>query len=201
MLRARQRAQTRGLIIETALELMESNGFHQTTLDDIAAAVGMSKRTFFRYFESKADVLMQDYDDSGAVPSGGLAAAIVARPAEESITEALRAGLHDGLDELLQRDNGCKVRQLRIVLAEPDLQTQARDTFHGHGPALAAAFAERLSMASDDLLPRVLTAAFIETIWIILERWSVAGAVPERLYELVDEVFAELRAHRGINWL
>lgn len=57
-LRAQKQRQTRIQIGETALKLFLANGYEGTTLDDIAQAAGISRRTFFAYFKSKDDILL-----------------------------------------------------------------------------------------------------------------------------------------------
>lgn len=55
--RGRRPSTTREAIARQALDLFERNGFDATTVDEIAAAVGISRRTFFRYYGSKRDVV------------------------------------------------------------------------------------------------------------------------------------------------
>src|SRR6187402_1165028 len=78
-LRARKRRQTRERLTRVAMELFLANGFEATTLDDIAAAAEISRRSFFHYFASKEDVVLAWQDGS----TGAMIAAIAARPAEE----------------------------------------------------------------------------------------------------------------------
>ncbi|WP_174291676.1 TetR/AcrR family transcriptional regulator [Sphingomonas bacterium] len=63
-LRARKRRDTLARIAETGLRLFVANGYDATTLEEIAAATGISRRTFFYYFKSKEDVLLA-WQDGG----------------------------------------------------------------------------------------------------------------------------------------
>ena len=65
-LRERNKRETRSRITQAALDLFLRNGYEATTLDDIASAAAISRRTFFYYFKSKEAILMDCMD-------GGLA--------------------------------------------------------------------------------------------------------------------------------
>jgi AcrR family transcriptional regulator len=65
-LRERNRRRTRVEIAEAALTLFEEQGYEKTTVDQIAAAAGVSNATFFRYFPAKEDVLFNDEDEAAA---------------------------------------------------------------------------------------------------------------------------------------
>ena len=62
-LRERKRRQTLQRISEVGLELFVAKGYEATTLDEIAAAAGISRRTFFYYFDSKEDILLASVAD------------------------------------------------------------------------------------------------------------------------------------------
>src|SRR3981189_1182042 len=84
--RERTRLAIRKELAEARVRLFTERGFAETTAREIAAAVGVSERTFFRYFGSKEDVVLGVLDDLGIE----LAARMAARPADEPPFTALR---------------------------------------------------------------------------------------------------------------
>jgi AcrR family transcriptional regulator len=105
-LRERKKQRTRGALIDSAFALFQRKGFEATTIDEIAEAVDISPRTFFRYFASKEEVALSLIDDQLVA----LLDHFTHRPPEESVLDALRnagmAVLHaceageDGFDPL-----------------------------------------------------------------------------------------------------
>jgi AcrR family transcriptional regulator len=190
-LRERRKDETRAEIVTAALDLFERKGFEATTVEDIAAAVGMSARTFFRYFESKTAVVLHSKQEHEAQHKEMLVQALLARPKRETPGKAMAAVLRAQLQGIVDDDHQ-GLRKLRIVLGEPSLRTLAQSSFHDHRPELAAAFAARLRREPDDLAPRVLAAAFTEIIWVVLERWVELGGDRAMLPDMIDEAFASL---------
>src|ERR1700722_16558026 len=88
-LRERKKARTSQALEDAALELFATKGFDATTIEEIADAVEVSPRTFFRYFTSKEEVLFA----KDARKEGELATFLTARPPGESVLEKLRAAL------------------------------------------------------------------------------------------------------------
>jgi transcriptional regulator GlxA family with amidase domain len=78
-LRERKKARTREAIVDAALALFERKGFDATTIEDIAAAADVSPRTFFRYFDSKVDLVLAKNHEK----NHGLGELIAERPADE----------------------------------------------------------------------------------------------------------------------
>src|SRR5688572_15274794 len=68
-----------------ALDLFERDGFEATTVDDIAGAAGIGRRTFFRYYESKNDVVWGDWGAGLALLGQWLAES----PPEQGLVQAL----------------------------------------------------------------------------------------------------------------
>src|SRR6516165_1565282 len=65
-LQTRKQEFVRDAIWTAAIDLFAEKGFEETTIDDIAAAAGTSRRTFFRHFESKRDLMAQPVVSYGA---------------------------------------------------------------------------------------------------------------------------------------
>jgi AcrR family transcriptional regulator len=190
-LRERKKAQTREAIIDAALDLFERNGFEATTVEDIAAEADVSPRTFFRYFESKIDVVMA----RNHAKEARLGDLVVARPADEGPIEAVRQVTQEALGELLA--DASALRELKVVMAVPGLRTLALEHFHEHQDDLVAAFAARLGVDEDALQAHVLGAAVSTMLWTVVDRWVAEGGRPDRLLPMLDEGFALLA--RGLD--
>jgi AcrR family transcriptional regulator len=128
----RKRRLVRDELAEAALRLLARQGFEETTVDELAAAAGVSRRTFFRYFASKEDVVIS----SVVVVTEGIVAEVAARPAEEPPAVAIREAVKIVTLEDFAEDRAKSVALIR--------HTQ-------NIPALRARFAERQDLLRDDL--------------------------------------------------
>lgn len=130
-LRDRARRAVRVELVDAAQDLFLANGFEQTTIDDIAHAVGMSRRSFFRYFSSKDDLVLGTYDQW----ADRLAQAMAERPLDEPVWESLRRIFDDIVDlPAVEASRERVVAMDRIVLSTTTLK---------------AAFLEKLDRAQD----------------------------------------------------
>ncbi|MFF7278007.1 TetR family transcriptional regulator [Streptomyces griseorubiginosus] len=86
-IREQTRSVVRSLLAQTAIELFGAKGFDNTTLDEVAAAAGVSRRTLFNYFRNKEDLALSGLDEQGEL----IAARLAERPADEDPWTALRA--------------------------------------------------------------------------------------------------------------
>jgi AcrR family transcriptional regulator len=115
-LRDRKKAATRRALHVAALELVAERGLDAVSVDEIATAADVSPRTFFNYFPTKDDaVLGLDPDESGSV-----AAAVAARPGDETPVEALRAVAVERAAEMAL-DSDLWTLRMRVVDASPVL--------------------------------------------------------------------------------
>jgi AcrR family transcriptional regulator len=94
-LREQTRSVIRSLLARTAIELFAAKGYDNTTLDEVAAAAGVSRRTLFNYFRSKEDLALISLYERGEL----IAARLAERPADEDPWTALRAAFQS-LEEI-----------------------------------------------------------------------------------------------------
>ncbi len=115
-LRARKKSQVRLSIVAAALRQFDQRGFAETTVDDIAAAADVSRRTFFRYFPSKEDVYLVDPERKLALIRSELRARRDVEPILQAIRRALAAIARD-----YASDADLVRLQYRVALREPHL--------------------------------------------------------------------------------
>ncbi len=115
----RQRAAAQEEIVGAALRLFLEQGFDATTIDQIVAVVGISRRSFFRYFGTKEDVVLGDLVARGAA----IADALSARPGEEGPWEALRAAMHESAESTMP-DAHAGLALGRMLFETPSLRAR-----------------------------------------------------------------------------
>jgi AcrR family transcriptional regulator len=186
-LRARARLAMRTEIAETAFALFLERGFEQTTVDEIAEAAGLSRRSFFRYFPTKEDAVFGLLYDLGEE----LAAAIAARPSTESPWTALRAGCSVLIDPLLDRPEDA-MALLRLIHQTPSLRARHQDKQDRWRKLLTDALHARSVPA---LEADVLASAALAVFDVVCRQWLVTGPTTEPA-KLMDEAFAVLTPTR-----
>lgn len=186
-LRERKKAQTREAIIDAAVDLFERNGYDATTVEDIAAEANISPRTFFRYFDTKLEVILAESD----AEAEGFHHLLEARPPSEPPLEAFRNVIVAQIEHMLHSDSRA-VREFRVVMATPSLRTKALEHLREHQVLLVPALAKRLGVDEDDISAHVLAGVLTTTLWTIIERWVATGSDLDQLAPLVDQAFALL---------
>jgi AcrR family transcriptional regulator len=99
------------------MALFEERGYHDTTVADIAHAAGLTKRTFFRYFADKREVLFAGSE----ILQAELVAAVDAAPKRAGPFEAAVIGL-DAIAPFFQERRDFSVRRQRVIDSSPELQ-------------------------------------------------------------------------------
>ena len=115
-LRERKKAETRDALASAALRLADELGPDRVTVDEIAAAAGVSPRTFFNYFASKEDAIVGSTESS----TSRVVQELASRPAAEAPIDALRAAVHASADHLEADPDDWIIRH-RLVTRYPAL--------------------------------------------------------------------------------
>ena len=114
--RQRKKTATSDRIRECALRLFREQGYDATTVEQIAAAAGVSHMTFFRYFPTKEDVALSDsYDPL-------IASFIAQTPAGWPLIERIRAVLVQGLRQIYDTDRDTLLAQVKLIDSTPALR-------------------------------------------------------------------------------
>ncbi|WP_323747359.1 TetR family transcriptional regulator [Catenulispora rubra] len=181
------RAAVRAELSQVAFGLFLRDGFDNVTVNDLAAAAGVSRSTFLRYFDTKEDAVL------GAVDAQGerLADALRARPAEEDDWTALRAAL-DTVVEPYGYDPAAALASTRLILDTPALCARQFEKQHSWRVGLAQALAERASSSGlGPVAASVKAAAALDCLNIALDHWTASDGELD-LVGLLDEGFAAL---------
>src|SRR5262245_8982092 len=118
-LRERKKQKTRWAIQEHALRLFAQQGFEATTVEQIAEAAEISPSTFFRYFKSKDDVVIEDrYDDL-------IVAAIEATPAEVGPFETLRRAMIGSMALIDAAEEEQILLRMKLTFSVPSLRARS----------------------------------------------------------------------------
>ncbi len=174
-----------GRLEQAAMELYTERGFEQTTVAEIAERAGLTKRTFFRHYADKRDVLFAGAASLQERVVGAVAAAPDSRTPIAAVAEGLRAAA--GL--LQERQDGARYRQA-IINANPELQEREIVKL----ATLAAAIAGALRGRGVEAKPASLAAeAGVAAFKVAFECWINADG-PQDLSALVVESLTELRA-------
>ena len=180
-LRERNKARARAEIADAALRLFCDRGFEAVTVDEIVSAAGVSRRTFFRYFETKEDALLADYPELDTRLREALAAA---RP--DDAMDAVRAGLHEMADWYIQRSDAVLARSKLIHDTSVNLAARNLEFLTKWEPAVAIAIAHQVGADEGDLLPRTSAAMIIGAFRAALTQWVRSSCEPD-LHSLSDQ--------------
>ena len=183
-LRARKKVKVRLALVTAALRLFDERGFDATTIDDIAAAADVSRRTFFRYFRAKEDAYLVDPERKLAIIQEELR---TREPGEPTLTEIRRA------IAAIARDYASDAElirlQYRVALKEPTLVAHGMVYQLRWEEALAEAVAADLGVAvATDVRPRVVAHVTVGAFVAAVASW-VAGGMQDDPVALATSTF------------
>jgi mycofactocin system transcriptional regulator len=184
---ANRRDRTRARVERTALELFRLKGFEQVTIDDVAAAAGISRRTFFRYFATKADAVWGDFPAHVARLAALLAATHPTQPVLASVCAAY-VEVNDYADDELPALR----ERMQLILSEPALLAHSQLRYAEVDQVVAEHVARRTGGSPGALLPRLLAATTRAAATTAFEVWLADDQTP--LGVQLRTAFAELAA-------
>jgi AcrR family transcriptional regulator len=189
-LRERKKARTRAEIQTHAFRLFQEQGYDATTVQQIIEEAEVSESTFFRYFPTKADVvLLDDFDTL-------ITEAFRRQPPELSPVQALRAAFKSAFDELSAQEESEQQDRMRIILSVPELRAGMLDQFASAMGLLAEELAERAGRDRDDIAVRALAGAVVGVAVAVM--FVMVDDPTANLAALLDEAMAHLEAGLGL---
>ena len=179
-LQARKQEFVRDAIWTAAIDLFAEKGFEETTIDDIAGAAGTSRRTFFRHFESKRDLMAQPVVSYGA----SLTKTIESCPRTASPAALFR---HVVLEVAQRTVSDSRMRKVMEIAARYPAAREAQQSrvaeVQDH---LAEAFARR---CKDEVAAHVLAGLTLSALSLAYRVWFAQGN--KDIVSAVERVLAE----------
>jgi AcrR family transcriptional regulator len=196
-LRERKKQRTRCALINSAFALFQRKGFEATTVDEIAEAVDVSPRTFFRYFASKEEVALSLLDEQLVAFLDRLAH----RPADEPVLTALRHAAVEVVVDCESGTGGFDPLQFDLmyllVANSPALAAHSLEQGAAHLAELAQLIAVRMGAEPTDPRPQLVASVAICAVQTAVNAWRTAEP-DTRSSVLVDRAF-QLLEH-GLNY-
>jgi AcrR family transcriptional regulator len=187
-LRERKRRETLRRITDAGIRLFIEKGHDATTLDDIAAAAGISRRTFFYYFKSKDDILLSLQSGLGDM----IVAALRETPPDTRPLDAIRAAIVKvcatiPADDMIVID--------RLMRSSPTVQARKQASYVQHEQALFAALRERWPDPARETRLRLLAMLAVGAMRLASDTLSREGGkrpIIDLLHEAFDALEAEI---------
>ena len=151
---AGKRDAVRAGLARVAIDLFARDGFEAVTVEEIARAAGISPRTFFRYFPTKDDIVLE----LGSHLQDRLLTAFAERPEREGAVEALHRA-YVATSTVPAGDRARVLRVGRVLVSSPALRSASYGRPWASGAPIVAAVAERMGTSPADSRPRIIAAA------------------------------------------
>lgn len=202
-LRELKKQRTRDALVRAALELFTTQGYDDTTVDEIADAVEVSQRTFFRYFANKEEAVFAVQ----ATVESHFVAALRERPAQEGPFTAMRAAVRSAWDSVGEAIEAVvplelHMRTLRMIESTPSLLAVHLRRSAELDEEVARLIAEREGLDVDtDPRPRVAVAAFAGVMRVTGRLWG-QGEDPsvDAIRDLTESYLDHLGPALATDW-
>jgi AcrR family transcriptional regulator len=182
---SRWKPDSEGRLIKAAIALFEEQGFDETTVAEIAESAGLTKRTYFRYFTDKREVLFKGSNELTERWIDGIEAA----SPDVGPMASVNAGLDEVAELFADRHPFARMRS-QIIAANPELQERELIKLQSLAGAIAAALSQRGVSHNAAILA---SQAGVTVFHVAFARW-VEQDDPTAFRRLMDESLEELRS-------
>lgn len=181
----RRRSTTRQHITDVAIDLFVTRGFSEVSVDDVAHAAGIARRTLFRYYASKNAIVWGDFD----AHLEHLRSLLDTVDPNVSLADALRAALlaFNTFDEC---ETARHRRRMRVILQTAELQAYSMTMYDGWRGVIADFVAQRAGAKVTDLLPQTVAWMMLGIALSAYEHWLAdeSLSLPQALGDAFDAV-------------
>ena len=186
MATGRRRITSRGELERVALDLFTSRGFEETTVDDIAAAAGIGRRTFFRYYASKNDTVWGDFD----AQLDTLRRWFDDCKPDVPLMDAVHAAVVT-FNRLPREEEPWHRRRMALILNTPALQAHSTPMYARWRAVIADFVAGRIGARPEDMVPQLIAYAALGAAVAAYEQWL--RNEDAELEPLIDLAMGELQ--------
>jgi mycofactocin system transcriptional regulator len=186
----RPRATTAAELSHVALQLFLDRGFDETTIDDVAAAAGVGRRTVFRYFSSKNDLPWGDFDRELTRMRRFLAAT----PADVPVFTAVRDAVID-FNAFPSAEVPFHRERMRLIMEVPALVAHSTLRYAAWRDVVARFVAVRTGQAPSDFEPQVYSWSVLAACLAAYEQWLACDDAD--LLVLLDQAMTLLAERVG----
>ena len=166
----RRRSTTKDHIANVAIDLFDTYGFNDVSVEDVALAAGISRRTLFRYYPSKNAIPWGDFDAHLREFTEVFDDADLAQP----MADTLRAALLD-FNTFDESEAAQHRRRMRLILENPELQAYSMTLYAGWRDVVAVFAARRTGARPDELVPQTVGWTLLGVALAAHEHWLARG--------------------------
>ena len=186
----RRRSTTWDHLSNVAIDLFAARGFDEVSVDDVAQAAGIARRTLFRYYPSKNALPWGDFDAHLERMRDQLAELDPSVPIGDALRTALLA--FNTFDEA---ETARHRRRMRVILQTAELQAYSMTMYAGWRAVVAAFVARRLGVEARDLVPQTVAWTMLGVALSAYEQWLADESVS--LTQALDDAFDTVSAGLG----
>ncbi|MGV0678889.1 mycofactocin system transcriptional regulator [Mycolicibacterium fortuitum] len=168
----RRPSTTQDHITDVALGLFATHGFDDVSVDDVAKAAGIARRTLFRYYASKNAIPWGDFDAHLQHLRELLAALSTEKPLADALREALLSFNTYDEKEMAQHR-----MRMRVILETAGLQAYSMTMYAGWREVIADYVAQRIGAAAGDLMPQTVGWLMLGVALSAYEHWLADESV------------------------